>query len=889
MISAVYSGDGTNYVSTSGGVLGELVSQDATTTTLIGTPPDTATFGTAVPFTARVMNSVSGLSTIVPTGTVAFLDGTITVGSAALANFSSTQARASLSVSSLPVGVDTITVLYQGSTNFANSGTTTGQVVTINQATTTTAVTAAPTSLTVGQTVTFTATLTAAAVSLATGTVTFLDRGVSMGTAGVSGGQATYVTSSLSVGSDTITAVYSGDTNFVGSTSPGVTETVTKAMPTITWATPAPITYGTALSGTQMDATGSVAGTMVCSPVSGTVLSAGASQALQVTFAPTDTTDYTTATDTVYITVNKVTSTITWATPTAITYGTALSGTQLNATGSVAGTMAYGPVAGTMLCAGASQALQVTFTPADMTDYSTATDTVSITVNQAPSTTTVASAANPSVYGQSVTFTATVTPFSPGAGTPTGTVTFMDGSTSLGTGLLNSASPEVATLTTSMLTVTGSPHTITAVYAADTNFSGSTSAGLSQTVTQAPTTTTVTSSLGTSVFGQSVTFTATVVATPAGADTPTGTVTWYVDGGQQGTGPTYTPSAFSVGTYTITAVYSGDTNLSGSTSGNFLETVNQAGTTTTVASSLNPSVYGQSVTFTATVTAFSPGAGTPTGTVTFEDAGSLIGTGALTPTSLPGGEGQNDTATLSAPVSAIDGIRTHTITAVYGGDTSISGSNGSMQQTVTQAGTTTAVASSLNPAVVGQTVTFTATVSPTTGGTPTGTVTFSDGTVVLGTSLLSGAAVATLTITSLTLGTHAITATYGGDLNYTGGTSNNLVETVIPCGMLSLGSPIGTVAPGQTFLIPVNFTDTDASGNSLNSSASLQELEVVVSFDASELQVATGVFSGSYATADGSISLGKITSEPGTNPQDGQPVGIHQCFPGQCRQYAYRK
>ena len=89
VISAVYSGDGTNYVSTSGGVLGELVSQDATTTTLIGTSPDTATFGTAVPFTARVMNSVSGLSTIVPTGTVAFLDGTITVGSAALANFSS--------------------------------------------------------------------------------------------------------------------------------------------------------------------------------------------------------------------------------------------------------------------------------------------------------------------------------------------------------------------------------------------------------------------------------------------------------------------------------------------------------------------------------------------------------------------------------------------------------------------------------------------------------------------------------------------------------------------------------------------------------------------------------------------------------------------------------
>ena len=81
-------------------------------------------------------------------------------------------------------------------------------------------------------------------------------------------------------------------------------------------------------------------------PGSGTVLSAGASQALQVTFTPTDATDYTTATPTVTITVNQATPTIAWATPAAITYGTALSATQLNATGSVAGTPAYSPVQG---------------------------------------------------------------------------------------------------------------------------------------------------------------------------------------------------------------------------------------------------------------------------------------------------------------------------------------------------------------------------------------------------------------------------------------------------------------------------------------------------------------------------------------------------------------
>ena len=157
--------------------------------------------------------------------------------------------------------------------------------------------------------------------------------------------------------------------------------TVNKTTPTITWAAPAAITYGTALSTTELNATGSVAGHGGLQSGVWDSARAGASQALQVTFTPADTTDYTTATATVSITVNRVTPTITWATPAAITYGTALSATQLNATGSVAGTMAYNPVAGTVLSAGVSQALQVTLTPTDTTDYTTASDTVYITVN----------------------------------------------------------------------------------------------------------------------------------------------------------------------------------------------------------------------------------------------------------------------------------------------------------------------------------------------------------------------------------------------------------------------------------------------------------------------------------------------------------------------------
>ena len=161
---------------------------------------------------------------------------------------------------------------------------------------------------------------------------------------------------------------------------------VTKTTPTITWATPAAITAGTALSGTQLNATASVAGTFVYAPAAGTVLAAG-THTLTVTFTPTNTTLYNSATKSVSLTVNaaavtKTTPTITWATPAAITAGTALSGTQLNATASVAGTFVYAPAAGTVLAAG-TQTLTVTFTPTNTTLYNSATKSVSLTVNAA--------------------------------------------------------------------------------------------------------------------------------------------------------------------------------------------------------------------------------------------------------------------------------------------------------------------------------------------------------------------------------------------------------------------------------------------------------------------------------------------------------------------------
>ena len=103
------------------------------------------------------------------------------------------------------------------------------------------------------------------------------------------------------------------------------TITVKTATPTITWANPAAIFYGTALSSAQLDATASVAGTFIYTPPLGTVLDAGNGQRLSVTFTPTDTTDYNTATATATLNVNKATTSIAWVDPDDITYGTALA------------------------------------------------------------------------------------------------------------------------------------------------------------------------------------------------------------------------------------------------------------------------------------------------------------------------------------------------------------------------------------------------------------------------------------------------------------------------------------------------------------------------------------------------------------------------------------
>src|SRR5262249_32307697 len=153
------------------------------------------------------------------------------------------------------------------------------------------------------------------------------------------------------------------------------------------------------------------------------------------------------------------------------------------------------------------------------------------------------------------------------------------------------------------------------------------------------------------------------------------------------------------------------------------QVVNPDGTSVTLTTSVNPSVLSKSITLQATVTVSAPGAGTPTGTVTFKDGTAILGTGSLN----SAGVATFATDTLAAGA--------HALTAVYGGDTNgLTSTSNSLTQNIQQA-TSTTLTSSGNPSVLGQSVMFTVTVASvgTSTVTPTGSVIFRDGAISLGT------------------------------------------------------------------------------------------------------------------------------------------------------------
>jgi hypothetical protein len=375
-------------------------------------------------------------------------------------------------------------------------------------------------------------------------------------------------------------------------------------------------------------------------------------------------------------------------------------------------------------------------------------------------TTTLSSSVNPSVSGKPVTFSATVSQQAGGV-IPAGKVEFLNGTTVLSTMTLTSGS---AAYVTSKLP----PGTdvITAVYLGDSGSSGSTSAPVNQ-IVLAATTTTVTSSANPSIYGNPVTFSATV--TSSAGTPPNGELVTFMAGTtplgtaslSNGTA-TLPPATLAVGTRGVKAIYGGNGTFAPSTSTVVRESVAKATSSVALVSSLNPSTFGQSVTFTATVAPqFS---GTPTGRVTFKNGAVELGTATLS-----GGVAICTTTKLAAG--------TLSITAEYGGNASFTSSTSTpLSQVVNPAGTVITLVSSPNPSNPKQTVVFTVTVTAQFGGKVTGTVTFTSGTTTLGTAELS-AGVAKRSVSSLPSGTDTVTATYNGSSNFTIST-RSLTQTV---------------------------------------------------------------------------------------------------------------
>jgi beta-glucanase (GH16 family) len=269
-------------------------------------------------------------------------------GAAAL---SSGSATLGIPAGSLPVGVDTLTATYipdsaSSSAFLSSTGSASVTVTSAAPITPSVAVKLSSASVTVAQAITITVTVGGGNGNPATtGTVTLLDGTSQLVTEPLgSSGLVSYSASGLSLGSHSIAASYSGDSNYAAASSPAVSLTVTQATPNINWPQPSPIAYGSALGAAQLDASSLTPGTFSYSPAAGTVLGAG-SQQLQVTFTPTDTTDYTTATASVTILVNPALLTVT-AQSASRTYGAANPALSAAITGFVNGDTAASAVSG---------------------------------------------------------------------------------------------------------------------------------------------------------------------------------------------------------------------------------------------------------------------------------------------------------------------------------------------------------------------------------------------------------------------------------------------------------------------------------------------------------------------------------------------------------------
>jgi uncharacterized repeat protein (TIGR03803 family) len=801
-ITAVYSSD-PNFNASSSSLTQTVQTAGANnTTTVLASSATPSRFGQAVTFAATVTASTSGAAT--PTGTVQFQSDGADLGSpVALVN-----GVATMSISTLTVGGHAITALYSGD---ASDNPSSGALTqTVNADNTSTSLTSSANSSVFAQALTLTATVMASTPGGGppTGTVQFQSDGADLGDpVALINGVATMSISTLAVGGNAITALYSGDTNDNPS-SGSLTQTVSAdSTTTLITSSAASSTFGqvvlfTATVAANAPGAGTPTGTV---QFQSDGVDLGNPVALVAGVALTRTTTLPVGGHTItalysgdandIASSDSVTQTISVDTATQLTSSasssvfaqtvtfTATVSTNAQGAGTPTGTVQFqidGVNFGNPVTLAQGVALTSTSTLTrgghtvtalynGDTGYNPSSIFLTQTVGPDDTTTLLASSATSSIFDQAVVFTATVSANAPGTGTPTGTVQFQRDGVNLG----NPVALVNGVATASAATLAAGDHTITALYGGDANNNPSRSS-LTQSVSAAKTTMLISANVNPAPLGAPVTFTATVMHAGPGTGAPTGMVQFQSDGVNLGSpvgligGVATTSSAtLAIGQHTVTALYSGDPNEEPSSAA-MTQIISADNTTILLASSANVSLFNQAVTFTATVTAGVSGAGAPTGTVQFQSDGLNLGS----PVPLVNGAATTSTSTLT--------VGGHTIKALYSGDAANSPSNNSLSQPVSAYSTATRIAASIIPSVFGQPVTFTATVATTStgsGGTPTGTVQFQSDGIDVGSPVSLVGGVATISTSTLAVGGHTIIALYSGDTNdYASGGS--LMQTV---------------------------------------------------------------------------------------------------------------
>ncbi len=288
----------------------------------------------------------------------------------------------------------------------------------------------------------------------------------------------------------------------------------------------------------------------------------------------------------------------------------------------------------------------------------------------------------------------------------------------------------------------------------------------------------------------------TLTATLSGGKSPIGVIT-FLDGGiamqavqLNGTTATFTTTGLAAGPNAITAAYAGDPNDAASTSSAVTVTVDVP-TTTTVAASPAIASVGDSVTLTATVAA---GAYTPTGSVTFSSGSTTLGTAPLAAVN------GNQVATL---VTTTLPLGTDPITASYPATSYFLASNSAATSVQIHAAlipTTTALATLPSSTIASGTLTtLAATLTPASVGAtaPTGTITFYDGSVNLGSIAIASDA-ATLATKQFNVGANSLTAVYSGDAVYAASTSTAQTVTMSAYTGATYTNPLPLTGPGST-------------------------------------------------------------------------------------------